>query len=114
AGHRGLPARRPRLHAARCALPGAAAAHRLMSALHKFLFDGLPVRGMLVQLTDAWQAMLQRRAHAPYPAPVRTLLGELSAAATLMHANIKFNGALILQVHGDGPLKLAVAEVQPD
>jgi molecular chaperone Hsp33 len=31
-----------------------------------------------------------------------------------MQANIKFNGALILQIQGDGPVKLAVAEVQPD
>jgi molecular chaperone Hsp33 len=31
-----------------------------------------------------------------------------------MQSNIKFNGALILQVQGDGPVKLAVAEVQPD
>jgi molecular chaperone Hsp33 len=45
---------------------------------------------------------------------VRALLGEMAAAATLMQANIKFNGALILQVFGDGPVKLAVAEVQPD
>jgi len=85
-----------------------------MSALHKFLFEGLPVRGMVVHLTDAWQELLQRRQSAPYPAPVRELLGELAAAATLMHANIKFDGSLILQVHGDGPVKLAVAEVQPD
>ena len=26
-----------------------------MSELHKFIFDGLPVRGMLVRLTDSWQ-----------------------------------------------------------
>jgi len=38
----------------------------------------------------------------------------MAAAGTLMQANIKFNGALILQVFGDGPVKLAVAEVQPD
>jgi molecular chaperone Hsp33 len=38
----------------------------------------------------------------------------MAAAATLMQANIKFNGALILQVFGDGPVKLAVAEAQPD
>jgi molecular chaperone Hsp33 len=85
-----------------------------MSTLHKFIFEGLPVRGMVVQLTDAWQDLLRRRQAEPYPAPVRTLLGELAAAATLMQANIKFDGALILQVHGDGPVKLAVAEVQPD
>lgn len=86
-----------------------------MSELHKFLFEGLPVRGMLVRLTDSWQEILRRRQQAGgYPAAVTELLGEMTAAATLMQANIKFNGALILQVQGDGPVKLAVAEVQPD
>lgn len=86
-----------------------------MSELHKFLFEGLPVRGMLVRLTDSWQEILRRRQQAGgYPAAVTELLGEMAAAATLMQANIKFNGALILQVQGDGPVKLAVAEVQPD
>ena len=86
-----------------------------MSELHKFLFDGLPVRGMLVRLTDSWQDILSRRQQAGgYPQAVAELLGEMTAAAALMQANIKFNGALILQVMGDGPVKLAVAEVQPD
>ncbi|MFP8780643.1 Hsp33 family molecular chaperone HslO [Hydrogenophaga sp. RWCD_12] len=86
-----------------------------MSELHKFMFEGLPVRGMLVRLTDGWQEILRRRQQAGgYPAAVTELLGEMTAAATLMQANIKFNGALILQVQGDGPVKLAVAEVQPD
>jgi len=83
--------------------------------LHKFIFEGLPVRGMLVRLGPSWREALQRRgAHGAYPAPVRALLGEMAAAATLMQANIKFDGAVILQVFGDGPVKLAVAEVQPD
>jgi molecular chaperone Hsp33 len=86
-----------------------------MSELHKFLFEGLPVRGMLVRLTGAWQEVLRRRqtvgAHAP---EVRVLLGEMAAAGVLMQGNIKFNGALVLQVFGDGPVKVAVAEVQPD
>jgi molecular chaperone Hsp33 len=86
--------------------------------LHKFLFDGLPVRGMIVRLTDAWQEILARRAAntatGAYPPPVAELLGEMTAAATLMQANIKFNGALILQIFGDGPVKVAVAEVKPD
>jgi molecular chaperone Hsp33 len=87
--------------------------------LHKFLFEGLPVRGMLVRLTTGWQEVLRRRdpahgGHGAFPAPVRALLGEMAAASLLMQANIKFNGALVLQVHGDGPVKLAVAESQPD
>ena len=87
-----------------------------MSELHKFIFEGLPVRGMLVRLTDSWQEVLRRRAQADasWPPPVRSLMGQMAAAATLMQANIKFNGALILQVFGDGPVRLAVAEVQPD
>jgi len=86
-----------------------------MSELHKFIFDGLPVRGMLVRLDDAWREILQRReAAGGYPPEVMQLLGEMTAAAALMQSNIKFNGALVLQIFGDGPLKLAVAEVQPD
>jgi molecular chaperone Hsp33 len=76
----------------------------------------MPVRGMLVRLTDDWQEVLRRRAaaDADFPAPVRALLGEMAAAGVLMQANIQFNGALILQMHGDGPVQLAVAEVLSD
>ena len=86
-----------------------------MTELHKFLFDGLPVRGMLVRLTDAWQEVLRRRDPSEtFEEPVRQLLGEMAAAGVLMQANIKFNGAVVLQIFGDGPVKVAVAEVQPD
>lgn len=89
-----------------------------MSELHKFIFDGLPVRGMVVRLTDTWTETLSRRASnsstGAYAMPVRDMLGEMMAAATLMQSNIKFDGSLILQIFGDGPVKLAVVEVQPD
>jgi molecular chaperone Hsp33 len=89
-----------------------------LSELHKFIFDGLPVRGMLVRLTDAWQDILARRAAnsetGAYPPPVRELLGEMAAAGVLMQGHIKFNGALVLQIFGDGPVKLGVVEVQAD
>lgn len=86
-----------------------------MSELHKFLFEGLPVRGMLVRLTDGWQEALRRRESAgAFDAPLRKLLGEMSAAGVLMQANIKFNGAVVMQIFGDGPVKVAVTEVQPD
>jgi molecular chaperone Hsp33 len=86
-----------------------------MSELHKFIFEGLPVRGMLVRLTEGWQEVLARRRVAGgYPPEVQDLLGQMLAAGVLMQGNIKFNGALVLQIFGDGPLKLAVAEVQSD
>jgi molecular chaperone Hsp33 len=90
-----------------------------MDQLHKFIFEGMPVRGMLVVLEDSWQEVLARREPArggagPFPQAVRQVLGEMAAASVLMQSNIKFNGSLILQVQGDGPVKLAVAEAQPD
>ncbi|MBC7993282.1 MAG: Hsp33 family molecular chaperone HslO [Rhizobacter sp.] len=87
-----------------------------MSELHKFLFEGLPVRGLLVRLTGDWREVLQRRktVQDEFPKPVRALMGEMAAAGVLMQSNIKFNGSLIIQIFGDGPVKLAVAEVQPD
>ena len=90
-----------------------------MDELHRFLFEGLPVRGMLVRLGESWRELLRRRdpAHGgmgAFAAPVRALLGEMAAAGALMQSNIKFDGALVLQMHGDGPVKLAVVEVQPD
>jgi molecular chaperone Hsp33 len=89
-----------------------------MSELHKFIFDGLPVRGIIVRLTGAWQEVLKRRAAntstGPYPPRVSELLGEMMAAGALMQSNIKFNGALVLQIMGDGPVKVAVAEIQSD
>ncbi len=89
-----------------------------MSELHKFLFEGLPVRGMVVRLTDAWREILARRraddAAVAWPWPVMELMGQMAAAGTLMQSNIKFNGALILQIFGEGPVKVAVAEVQHD
>ena len=85
-----------------------------MSELSKFVFEGLPVRGLLVRLDDSWRELLLRRDKASaYPPEVRAVLGELAAAGVLMQANIKSSGALVLQIHGDGPVKLAVAEVQP-
>lgn len=89
-----------------------------MSELHKFLFDGLPVRGAIVRLTDAWVEILRRRAAntttGAYAVPVRNMLGEMTAAGALMQSNIKFDGALVLQVFGDGPVRVAVVEVQSD
>ena len=89
-----------------------------MSELHKFLFDGLPVRGSIVRLTDAWTDILARReanrVTGAWPVPVAELLGQMAAAGALMQSNIKFNGALVLQIFGDGPVKVAVAEVQHD
>ncbi len=76
--------------------------------LLKFAFTGARVRGELVQLGNAWREMT---AHRRYPPAVMRVLGEMVAAATLLATNIKFNGALVMQVYGDGPLAVARGRV---
>jgi len=78
--------------------------------LLKFLFRDAPVRGEIVRLDASWQAMI---AHHRYPAPVLRLLGEMTAAAALLAANLKFDGAVVMQIQGNGPVRLLVVEVQP-
>ncbi len=75
--------------------------------LQRFLFDDAPVRGELVEISQAWRQMLRLR---DYPSAVESLLGEMVAAAALLSANLKFNGVLIMQIHGDGPVQLLVVE----
>ena len=84
----------------------------MSDTLHKFLFDAAsgsrsPVRGEIVSLAATWRQIRERH---DYPEPVLRMLGELVAASTLLSANLKFNGALIMQIHGDGPVRLLVVE----
>ena len=67
--------------------------------LLKFLFQQAPVRGEVVRLSASWQQMTALHA---YPEPVLRLLGETTAAATLLAAIIKFAGNLILQTDALG------------
>lgn len=79
--------------------------------LLKFLFKAAPVRGGLVRIEDAWRQMVTLH---DFPPVVTRLLGEMVAAGALLATSIKFNGALVMQVHGDGPVKLLVVECLPD
>ncbi|HEY3596448.1 MAG TPA: Hsp33 family molecular chaperone HslO [Paraburkholderia sp.] len=79
--------------------------------LQKFMFSAAPVRGEIVSLRNTWQEVLTRR---DYPAPVRTMLGEMMAACALLSANLKFDGTLIMQIFGDGPVKMLVVQCSSD
>jgi len=83
----------------------------MTDTLQKFMFENAGVRGELVELESAWQQMLS---HKTYPKAVQTMLGELMAASALLSANLKFNGTMIMQIHGDGPVKLMVVECDAD
>ena len=79
----------------------------MSDSLQRFIFEHAPIRGELVQLAATWQAVTERH---DYPAPLRRVLGELMAASALLAATLKFEGTMILQLHGSGPVKLIVVE----
>ncbi|MDN5842663.1 MAG: Hsp33 family molecular chaperone HslO [Alcaligenaceae bacterium] len=75
--------------------------------LKKYLSHDRNARIQVTSLGDSWQHGL---GHQHYPAPVQTLLGELTAAAVLLAGNIKFDGSVVLQLQGNGPISLIVVE----
>lgn len=76
-------------------------------SLWRFLFESTGIRGTLVHLDASWRAVLDTHA---YPESVRDLLGEALAGVSLLAATLKFDGALILQIQGEGPLRTLVAQ----
>ena len=75
--------------------------------LRRFMLEQAHVRGEWLHLDNTWQEMLSR---ADYPAFVKTILGEALTAAVLLAATIKHDGALTLQIRGDGPIHLLVIQ----
>jgi molecular chaperone Hsp33 len=75
--------------------------------LHRFIFERYPIRGHLVHLDAAWLALVE---HREYPPAIRDTLGEAVAASLLLAATIKFDGVLSLQLQGDGPVHLMLAQ----
>jgi molecular chaperone Hsp33 len=75
--------------------------------LHRFIFEQYPIRGHLVHLDAAWRALIEHRDYAP---AIRDTLGEAVAASLLLAATIKFEGVLSLQLQGDGPVHLMLAQ----
>ena len=75
--------------------------------LQRFLFEHAPIRGEVAHLDATWRAVLERH---EYPPVLRSVLGELMAAGALIAATLKFDGSILLQLQGNGPVKLIVVE----
>jgi len=76
-------------------------------ALTRFVFEHAAVRGACVSLADTTAGVL---ACHPYPPALRRVLCELLAASALLASTLKFEGSLIVQLQGDGPVRLLVVE----
>jgi len=93
-----------------------------MTLMDEFIFDDLPVRGLLVQLTEAWTdvwtevlQVLRRDADGPacdtHGPTVKNLLGQLTAAAVLLQGQTHIDGRVTMQIDGFGPLQRAIVEM---
>ena len=76
-----------------------------------FQIEGEPVRGRLARLGAAVDEILA--AH-DYPEAVANLLGEACALAALVGSALKFDGRLIVQAQGDGPVRYVVVDYDTD
>ncbi|MEM6649841.1 MAG: Hsp33 family molecular chaperone [Pseudomonadota bacterium] len=65
------------------------------------------VRGRIVRLSASVDEILTRHS---FPDPVKSLLGEATALVAMLGQALKFEGKLILQAQGDGPLSMIVAD----
>jgi molecular chaperone Hsp33 len=79
----------------------------MLCELRTLLFTTQAARAQLVHLQASWQRIIQGH---HYPPAIERMLGELVAASALLSASLKFNGSLVLQVKGDGPVSIVVAE----
>ncbi|GLQ95691.1 Hsp33 family molecular chaperone HslO [Dyella mobilis] len=75
--------------------------------LHRFLLERAGVRGVIVRLGAAWREVAGRM---DYPEPLRNLLGQSLAASALLTGNIKFEGALSIELKSAGALRLLFTE----
>ncbi len=81
----------------------------MSDTLLKLLFEKKNCRGVVLHMDAAWQSMVKNQ---KLPQPVKQILGEMCAGAVMLASGLKFDGALVLQLQGDGPVKLAIVEVR--
>ncbi|SEI56777.1 molecular chaperone Hsp33 [Allopseudospirillum japonicum] len=78
--------------------------------IQRFLVEGTPVRGELVQLETSYQQIIKQQA---YPVGIQKVLGELLAAVTLITETLKLEGTLSLEVRSSAAVSLLMAESNP-
>src|SRR5258707_465503 len=76
-----------------------------------FQIDPFGLRGRLVRLGPALDRILTLH---DYPLPVAQALAEMVALAAALAATLKYEGVFTLQIKGDGPVRLMVADVTTD
>ncbi|MBT6093581.1 MAG: molecular chaperone Hsp33 [Rhodospirillaceae bacterium] len=73
-----------------------------------FQVESLGVRGRLVRLGNSTEPVVRA---GRYPEPVAALLLETQALTALLASALKYDGIFTLQIQGDGPVSLLVADI---
>lgn len=76
-----------------------------------FQIENVGVRGRLVRLGSAVDTVME--AHN-YPPDVAGMLAETLAMTAVLASGLKYDGVFTLQMHGDGPVGLMVADITSD
>ena len=79
----------------------------MRDSLTPFVIEGAAIRGALGDLSQTTSTILG--AH-DYPPALARAMTELLAAAALMASTLKLKGSLVVQMSGDGPVRLLVVE----
>ena len=78
---------------------------------YRFLFENADIRGETVILDNVLKDLLATHESGP---GVQKLLGEFAAATVVISNNLKFDGKVVLQGRGDGPISLIMVECSSD
>lgn len=78
------------------------------NVIQPFRLEKTNVRGRMVRLGAVLGDIMARH---NYPAPVLSLLSEAVSLCLLLSAMLKYDGIFSLQIKGDGPVRLLVADV---
>ncbi len=83
----------------------------MSDSLHRFQLENLNVRGEWLSLSKSWQDIQNT---ADYPPAIKQVLGEALVAIGLLADSLKFDGSLVLQIHGTAPVSILVVQATSD
>lgn len=78
------------------------------NVIQPFRLEKSNVRGRMVRMGTVLEEIMQKH---DYPPPVSALLSEVTTLCLLLSAMMKYEGIFTLQIKGDGPVRLLVADV---
>jgi len=83
----------------------------MSDTLHRFHLENLHVRGEWLSLSQSWQEI---QSTTEYPPAILQVLGEALVAISLLADSLKFDGSLVLQIHGTAPVSMLVVQATSD